>query len=131
MKRSSLSRRQHDEILAAIQRRHDAEIANLKADIERLRGERDQFEKDRDAITAAARRDVAKAQATIACLKEDLAAASPGGETTASLRRRIKNLQKQYDDAMGLNTSQVLEGAHWQETREDRGLRVMEQGAQS
>lgn len=35
-------------------RRHDHEIAALKADVERLRSERDQFAKDRDALKAAA-----------------------------------------------------------------------------
>jgi hypothetical protein len=54
MKRSLISRRQHGEILAAARRRHEAELANLQADIERLRTERDQFAKDRNAHRAAA-----------------------------------------------------------------------------
>jgi predicted RNase H-like nuclease (RuvC/YqgF family) len=114
MKRSSLSRRQHDEILAARQRQHDAEVANLKADIVRLRSERDQFRKDRDAITASGRRDAAEAASTIARLKEDLAAASSGGESTASLRRRIKSLEKQYDDAVGMGASRIEDSGRWQ-----------------
>lgn len=36
-------------------RRHEAELAAVKADRERLRGERDQFAQDRDAHRAAAR----------------------------------------------------------------------------
>jgi hypothetical protein len=114
MKRSSLSRRQHDEILAARQRQHDAVVANLKADIVRLRNERDQFAKDRAAIAATARRDAADAAATIARLKEDLAAASSGGESTASLRRRIKSLEKQYDDAVGMGAGRIQDSSRWQ-----------------
>jgi predicted RNase H-like nuclease (RuvC/YqgF family) len=114
MKRSSLSRRQHDEILAARQRQHDAEVANLKADIVRLRSERDQFRKDRDAITASGRRDAAEAAGTIARLKEDLAATSSGGESTASLRRRIKSLEKQLDDAVGMGAGRIEDSSRWQ-----------------
>jgi hypothetical protein len=114
MKRSSLSRRQHDEILAARQRQHDTVVANLKADIVRLRSERDQFAKDRDAITATARRDAAEAASTIARLKEDLAAESSGGESTASLRRRIKSLEKQYDDAVGMGARRIEDSSRWQ-----------------
>jgi uncharacterized coiled-coil DUF342 family protein len=102
MKRSSLSRREHDRILAEQQRRHDAETAGLKADVARLRAERDQFEKDRNAVQAAARRDAASAAATIAQLREDLDAASNGGDHIPSLRRRIKQLEKQLDDATSL-----------------------------
>jgi len=36
-------------------RRYERDMASLRADRERLRGERDQFEKDRDAALAAAR----------------------------------------------------------------------------
>lgn len=54
--RRSIPRKQHEEILAAKARQHEKELADLtvqldgvKADNERLRSERDQFAKDRDA----------------------------------------------------------------------------------
>lgn len=113
MKRSSLSRRQHDQILAELQRKHDAETASLRADNARLRGERDQFEKDRDAIQATARRDAAEAHSTIARLRADLEAASGGGDDIASLRRQIRNLQKQLDDATSLGDVGVPARDDW------------------
>jgi predicted nucleic acid-binding Zn-ribbon protein len=113
MKRSSLSRREHDRIIADLKRRHDAETANLRADVARLRAERDQFAKDRDAVTATARRDAAEAHATIARLKEDLDAASQGGDHIPALRRRIKHLEKQLDDATHFGDIGVPAAEDW------------------
>jgi uncharacterized coiled-coil DUF342 family protein len=113
MKRSSLSRRQHDQIVADLQRKHDADTAGLKADVVRLQGERDQFKKDRDTVTATARRDAATANATIAQLREDLEAASSGGDHIPSLRRRIKQLEKALDDATSAGDVGVPAGADW------------------
>jgi chromosome segregation ATPase len=67
MRRSSIPRRQHEQILADTQQRHqqaldqvNAQLADAKAridavsvDRERLRAERDQFEKDRNAYRDA------------------------------------------------------------------------------
>jgi uncharacterized protein YigA (DUF484 family) len=113
MKRSSLSRREHDRIIAELQRRHDTATASLRADVARLRGERDQFEKDRDAIKAQARRDAATAAATIAQLREDLDAASNGGDHIPALRRRIKQLEKALDDATSLGDVGVPAREDW------------------
>jgi hypothetical protein len=114
MKRSSLSRREHDRILADVQRRHDAETAGLKADVARLRGERDQFAKDRDAIKTAARRAEAEANATITRLRADLDEASVGGDSIPALRRQLRTLQKKYDDAVGLGGRQPEDSSRWQ-----------------
>jgi len=114
MKRSSLSRREHDRIIAELQRRHEAETANLRADNARLRGERDQFAKDRDAIKHAARRDADAAAATINRLRADLDAASAGGDNVPSLRRQLRALQKKYDDAVGLGGRHIEDSSRWQ-----------------
>ncbi|MBE4796183.1 hypothetical protein [Streptomyces caniscabiei] len=114
MKRSSLSRRQHDQILAELQRKHDAETASLRADVARLRGERDQFAKDRDAIQATARRDAAEANATIVRLRADLDEASVGGDSIPALRRQLRTLQKKYDDAVGLGGRRIEDSSRWQ-----------------
>jgi hypothetical protein len=39
-------------------------------------------------------------------------------------RRRADRLQARLDDALGLNTTAVIEGSRWQQRREDRGRRV-------
>jgi chromosome segregation ATPase len=114
MKRSSLSRRQHDQIIAELQRRHDAATASLKADVARLRAERDQFEKDRDTVAATARRDLAAADATISRLRADLVEASTGGDSIPALRRQLRTLQKQYDDAVGLKPRHIEDSSRWQ-----------------
>ncbi|MBD9700707.1 hypothetical protein IHE56_01085 [Streptomyces sp. ID01-12c] len=114
MKRSSLSRREHDRILADVQRKHDAETAGLKADNARLRAERDQFAKDRDAIKTAARRAEAEANATITRLRADLDEASAGGDSVPALRRQLRTLQKQYDDALGLPVGRIEDSSRWQ-----------------
>lgn len=114
MKRSSLSRREHDRIVAELQRRHENETASLRADVARLRGERDQFEKDRNAIQAAARRDLATADATITRLRADLDEASSGGDSIPALRRQLRTLQKEYDDAVGLKPSHIEDSSRWQ-----------------
>lgn len=113
MKRSSLSRREHDQILADVQRKHETDTASLKADVARLRTERDQFKKDRDTVTATARRDAAEAHTTIAQLREDLEAASSGGDHIPSLRRRIKQLEKALDDATSAGDVGVPAGVDW------------------
>lgn len=114
MKRLSLSRRQHDQILAGVRRRHEAEVSNLKADNERLRGERDQFAKDRDAIASTAQRDAASAASTITRLREDLDSVSSGGDNIPALRRRIKHLEKELDNALGMPPGGLLDSAPWQ-----------------
>jgi chromosome segregation ATPase len=67
MRWSSIPRRQHEQILAAAHLRHQQELGQAKAllteveaklqtvsaDRERIRGERNQFEKDRDAFKTA------------------------------------------------------------------------------
>jgi hypothetical protein len=68
MRRSSIPRRQHEQILADLHLRHqqaldqvkaqlaeaEARLSAVSADRERLRGERDQFEKDRNSYRDAA-----------------------------------------------------------------------------
>lgn len=114
MKRSSLSRRQHDQIVADLQRKHETATASLKADNARLRSERDQFKKDRDTVTAAARRDAAEARSTIARLRADLDEASAGGDSIPALRRQLRTLQKKYDDAVGLPPGRIEDSSRWQ-----------------
>jgi chromosome segregation ATPase len=117
MRRSSIPRRQHEQILAAAHLRHQQELDQAKAllaesearlqavsaDRERLRGEREQFEKDRDTYRTAAAR-----------LERELSAPAMGPEDTAGLQRRIKHLEKQLDDAVGLPAGRIEDSGRWQ-----------------
>ncbi|MFJ4624285.1 hypothetical protein [Streptomyces sp. NPDC088812] len=110
-------------------RRYEA----VDADRERLRGERDQFAKDRDAYRKAA--ETAASQFTEAdekytdacivneCLTNDLAAARKQvAESTvtewraraAAEKRRADQLQKRLDDAVGLGGGRIEDSSPWQ-----------------
>jgi chromosome segregation ATPase len=117
MRRSSIPRRQHEQILADAHLRHQQELDQTKAlltetetrlqvvsaDRERLRGERAQFEKDRDTYKTAAAR-----------LERELSAPATGPGDTAGLQRRIRHLEKQLDDAVGLPAGRVEDSSRWQ-----------------
>lgn len=111
MKRGSLiSRRQHEEALTNLRRAHQAEVARLTADNERLRAERNQFAKDRDTHKAAA-------EAAQARLEEP---ANAKNLNVNALLRRIKSLEKQLDDATSLDAPAVAAGETWQDRREKK-----------
>ena len=117
MRRSSIPRRQHEQILADALLRHQQELDQVKAltadveaklqtvsaDRERLRGERAQFEKDRDTYKTTAAR-----------LERELSTPATGPEDTAGLQRRIKHLEKQLDDAVGLPAGRIEDSSRWQ-----------------
>lgn len=112
----------------------------LAADCARLRGERDQFLKDRNTAQAAERTAAAlftradKALAAISktneCLTADLAAAreelaevkaQASDSAAAGWKRKYREqkaradqLQKQYDDAVGLKPSGIEDSSRWQ-----------------
>jgi DNA repair exonuclease SbcCD ATPase subunit len=115
MRRSSLSRRQHDDILAAQQRRHEqelgrltAELADVTRDRNRLRVERDDFKRDRDAYKSAA--DTARKQ--LAQRGDDTAPLLP--PDVRSLQSQIRHLQKRLDDAVGLPPGRIEDSSRWQ-----------------
>ncbi|HEX2550766.1 MAG TPA: hypothetical protein VHK64_04165 [Nocardioidaceae bacterium] len=107
------------------------------ADRERIRGERDQFEKDRNTQTAVARKateqyadlyDRHTATAIVnGRLTEDLTAArelltAPANDWRTKYeaeRKRADHLQRRLDDALGLNTTAIEDGRLWQSTRTD------------
>ena len=114
-------------------RRHENDLNAVKADRERIRGERDQFKQDRDAQRTAAKtaaRQFDDAGSVIACLTHDLAAAreriaeveaaacdTAAAQWQAQARRekkRADRLQKQYDDAVGLKPRGVEDSSRWQ-----------------
>lgn len=114
MRRSSMPRRQHEEILAAQQRRHQedlskliAELADVTKDRDRLRAERDQFKKDRDAHKSAA--DTARKQ--LAQHGDPQPQLPPD---VKSLQARVRNLQRQLDDAVGLPPGRIEDSSRWQ-----------------
>ena len=114
MRRSSMPRRQHEEILAAQQRRHQedlskliAELADVTKDRDRLRAERDQFKKDRDAHKSAA--DTARKQ--LAQHGDPQPQLPPD---VKSLQARIRHLQRQLDDAVGLPPGRIEDSSRWQ-----------------
>lgn len=41
-------------------------------------------------------------------------------QDAAVLQRRVRHLEAQLDDAMGLNQSGIVDGARWQERRHDK-----------
>lgn len=115
----------------------------LAADRERLRGERDQFLKDRNTAQAAERTAAAlftRADNTLAaisktneCLTADLDAArkqlaevkAQASDSAAERwraeakreKKRADRLQRQYDDAVGMNTARgdrgLYDSEHW------------------
>lgn len=114
-------------------RRYEADLAAVTADRERVRGERDQFRRDRDAHKTAAK--TAAEKYTDACivneclteelctLKEQLAEAraladdSLASQLRAQLKRekrRADRLQKQYDDAVGMGAGRIEDSSRWQ-----------------
>ena len=129
--RRSIPRRQHEQILAAAHLRHQqdldkanartadalARIAALTADRDRLRAERNQFEQDRDRVTEQAAKDAALAADRIAGLEQELKAARR--PETEALRRRVAQLERQYDDAVGLRTGRIEDSSRWQPGYQD------------
>lgn len=114
MRRSSMPRRQHDDILAAQQRRHEAELGKLTAELadvtrdrNRLRVERDEFKRDRDAHKSAA--DTARKQ--LAQHTDPQPTLPPD---VKSLQARIRHLQRQLDDAVGLPPGRIEDSSQWQ-----------------
>jgi hypothetical protein len=126
-------------------RRHNAELAAAHAETDRMRAERDKaLESASTWHGTASRTSELFTDTSIVndCLTRDLIAArgrlALRGRAAvrilaawAAEKRRADRLQERLDDACGLTDPQVEAGVHWQETREDRGLRIMEQGAQS
>lgn len=106
MKPRFMPRSQHEAVVARLNRLHAEELAVVNEDRERLRKERNQFEQDRERVTA-------EAAATIARLQRDLKGAS-GGESKEALRRRIRQLEKQYDDAVGRPAGRIEDSSRWQ-----------------
>ncbi|MHC5259869.1 hypothetical protein ACYSUO_18485 [Streptomyces sp. UC4497] len=91
-------------------RRFVRDLKAATADRERLRGERDQFAKDRDAFKAAAESSA-----------EHYVQAD---EARAAAVRRADQLQARLDDALGLNSTAVTDGARWQQRRPDKKTEV-------
>jgi chromosome segregation ATPase len=110
-------------------RRYEA----LEADRERIRGERDQFLKDRDSFKYAAEsasekytdtaivnecitEDLAKAREELAELKAQLSdsAATYWKAEAKREKKRGDRLQKQYDDAVGLKPGGIEDSRPWQ-----------------
>jgi septal ring factor EnvC (AmiA/AmiB activator) len=113
MRRSSMPRRQHEEILAAQQRRHQedlskliAELADVTKDRDRLRAERDQFKKDRDAHKSAA--DTARKQ--LAQHGDPLPQLPPD---VRSLQAYVRKLEKQLDDATSMGDVGIPAREDW------------------
>lgn len=119
-------------------RRYEHDLDAVKADRERIRGERDQFKQDRDTFKRAAESVSEKytdACITNECLTHDLAAVrerlaeveAASCDTAATHwraearreKKRADQLQRQYDQACGLNDSRVRDGRYWQQTRTD------------
>lgn len=108
-----MPRRQHEDILAAQQRRHQdelgkvqAELADVIKDRDRLREERDQFKRDRDAHKSAA--DTARKQ--LAQHGDPQPQLPPD---VRSLQARIRGLEKQLDDATSLGDVGVPARDDW------------------
>lgn len=124
-------------------RRYEADLDAVKADRERIRGERDQFAEDRDAQRTAAKtaaRQFDDAGSVIACLTDDLDAArerlaeveaaacdTAAAQWQAQARRekkRADRLQGRLDDAVGLTDPRVEDGRNWQQNRQDGGRKL-------
>ncbi|MYS16577.1 hypothetical protein [Streptomyces sp. SID4982] len=120
-------------------RSHDAIVADASADRERIRAERDQAMADaktRHAVAQAATERYADlydkwTDTTIvntcitdelAAVRKQLASADTGGwqARCEAAEKRVDGLQKQLDDALGLNTPEVAEGSKWQARRESK-----------
>lgn len=129
--RRSVPRRQHEQILAAEKLRHQqdldkanahthdaqARIEALTADLARVKGERDQFRQDRDRVTEQAAKDAATAADVVDGLQQELKAARR--PETEALRRRVAQLEKQYDDAVGLGSKLPADSRRWQPGYQD------------
>ena len=108
---------------------HEAVVA----DRERIRGERDQFKQDRDQFKRAAEsvsEKYADTCITNECLTHDLTAVrerlaeveAASCDTAATHwraearreKKRADQLQKQYDNAVGLKPSRVEDSSRWQ-----------------
>ncbi|MEV6833556.1 hypothetical protein AB0N17_03335 [Streptomyces sp. NPDC051133] len=102
-------------------RRHERELEDLKADRERIRGERDQFAKDRDAQRAVARtatRQFAEADATNRrlagrnrALAEQLEAAQVGSGFNAAKAQQTANRIERLRRAVAKARREAAEAA--------------------
>lgn len=124
MRRSLMPRRQHEEILAAQQRRHQEELGKLQAELaditkdrDRLRVERDQFKKDRDT-----HRDAAKAARIQLAKYEKPTTVVPVGDPAAKviddLKRQLRNAHKRLDDATSAGDIGVPASEDWRKRSE-------------
>jgi predicted nucleic acid-binding Zn-ribbon protein len=114
-------------------RRHETELAAAGAEVERLREQRDQFAKDRDAYRAAAEtaagqfadadEQLTATRIVNACLTEDLAKAreqitdgsvAEWRAKAKAAERRADQWQKQYYDAVGLGPGRIEDSSRWQ-----------------
>lgn len=80
----------------------------------KTRAERDAF---RTAATTSARQAVEAETAETARLREQVTALIT--ERNAE-QKRANRLQQRLDDALGLNTPAMADGARWQERRQDK-----------
>jgi uncharacterized protein (DUF3084 family) len=88
--------------------------------IEQLVDQRDAAEADAQRYLGAAK----QAAQAFTCTDEQVAALRRQLDEMRQQRdravRRVDRLQAQYDDAVGLNSLAISDGAHWQERRHDK-----------
>jgi hypothetical protein len=120
-------------------RYHERELEYVKADRERLRGERDQFAKDRDtqqAVARSATRQFTDADEELIatrivndCLTRDLAEVrkqlaerdTDGWQAQFEQeRKRADRLQRRLDDAVGLKSGGIEDSSQWQPALRDK-----------
>jgi hypothetical protein len=90
--------------------RHVCKIVELCAEIDALREQHQPFQ-HADGLTSR--------------LHRALRACAGYRADAAQERRRADRLQQRLDDALGLNTSKVLDGRLWQHTRHDKKTRTV------
>lgn len=124
-------------------RRHDAEMADLRQQLEHLRTARNEARDERNVFRTAAQTSSRQLVAADAALRRvhgrnvelgrRLSPAAVGGRLARAVRacaryraalaaetRRADRLQARLDDATGLDDPRVLAGARWQDHRPDK-----------